>query len=60
MSSRNFQVNQNLFYALASGDSKPLAKALQATRERTAMSQWSQFLRNHDVLDLGRLSDKQR
>ncbi len=56
----NFQVNQHLFYALASGDGKPLAKSLQATRERPATSQWGQFLRNHDELDLGRLSDKQR
>jgi maltose alpha-D-glucosyltransferase / alpha-amylase len=56
----NFQVNQNLFYALASGDSKPLAKALATTRERPATSQWGMFLRNHDELDLGRLSPKQR
>ncbi len=56
----NFQVNQNLFYALASGDSRPLAKSLQATRERPATSQWGLFLRNHDELDLGRLSEKQR
>src|SRR3954451_17940313 len=26
----NFQVNQNLFYALASADSRPLVKAMQA------------------------------
>src|SRR5688572_2928652 len=32
----NFQVNQNLFYALASGDVRPLVKALDATRERPA------------------------
>jgi maltose alpha-D-glucosyltransferase/alpha-amylase len=30
----NFQVNQNLFYALASGDTRPLAKTLEKTRER--------------------------
>ncbi len=28
----NFQVNQSLFYALASADMKPLVKALNATR----------------------------
>jgi len=56
----NFQVNQNLFYALASGDSRPLAKALAATRARPATSQWGMFLRNHDELDLGRLSPAQR
>ncbi len=56
----NFQVNQNLFYALATGDPKPLTKALAATRPRPATSQWGMFLRNHDELDLGRLTPKQR
>jgi len=56
----NFQVNQSLFYALASSDSRPLSKALQATRSRPATAQWGQFLRNHDELDLGRLTSKQR
>ena len=56
----NFQVNQNLFYALASADSRPLVKALRATNSRPATAQWGQFLRNHDELDLGRLSDEQR
>jgi maltose alpha-D-glucosyltransferase / alpha-amylase len=56
----NFQVNQTLFYALAAADSRPLEKALHATRPRPATAQWGLFLRNHDELDLGRLSDKQR
>ena len=56
----NFQVNQNLFYALASADSRPLAQALQKTRDRPATAQWGQFLRNHDELDLGRLTEAQR
>jgi maltose alpha-D-glucosyltransferase/alpha-amylase len=56
----NFQVNQNLFYALASADSRPLAKALQKTWNRPATAQWGHFLRNHDELDLGRLTDAQR
>jgi maltose alpha-D-glucosyltransferase / alpha-amylase len=56
----NFEVNQHLFLAMASGDSRPLAKAMQATKRRPATAQWGQFLRNHDELDLGRLSDKQR
>jgi maltose alpha-D-glucosyltransferase/alpha-amylase len=56
----NFQVNQNLFYALASGDTRPLARALQTTRERPASAQWALFLRNHDELDLGRLTQAQR
>ena len=56
----NFQVNQSMFYALASGDCRPLAKALHATRKRPELSQWGIFLRSHDELDLGRLADEQR
>lgn len=56
----NFHVNQSLFYALASADTKPLAKAMIDTRERPSTGQWGIFLRNHDELDLGRLTEKQR
>ena len=56
----NFQVNQNLFYAMATADTRPLARALAKTRERPASAQWGIFLRNHDELDLGRLTEKQR
>jgi len=56
----NFQVNQNLFYALAASDTRPLIKALKATKPRPATAQWGLFLRNHDELDLGRLSEKER
>lgn len=56
----NFHVNQALFYALASGDAGPLAKAIVNTSDRPETGQWGMFLRNHDELDLGRLSEKQR
>jgi maltose alpha-D-glucosyltransferase / alpha-amylase len=56
----NFQVNQNLFYSLASGDVRPLQKALNKTKQRPASAQWGMFLRNHDELDLGRLTQAQR
>jgi maltose alpha-D-glucosyltransferase / alpha-amylase len=56
----NFQVNQHLFYALASADTRPLVKAMQATKPRPATAQWGLFLRNHDELDLGRLAEEQR
>jgi len=56
----NFHLNQHLFHALASSDSRPLAKALEATRSRPATAQWGVFLRNHDELDLGRLTKAQR
>jgi maltose alpha-D-glucosyltransferase/alpha-amylase len=56
----NFHVNQHLFYALASGDSRPLIKSMKATKSRPATAQWGLFLRNHDELDLGRLTKAQR
>ncbi|AWN39150.1 alpha-amylase family protein [Methylobacterium radiodurans] len=56
----NFQVNQATFYALAAHDARPLAKAIARTMPRPLSCQWGTFLRNHDELDLGRLTDKQR
>lgn len=56
----NFQVNQHLFYALASADTGPLVEALAVTKPRPATAQWGIFLRNHDELDLGRLTEAQR
>ena len=56
----NFQVNQNLFYALAASNCRPLVQALKATKPRPATAQWALFLRNHDELDLGRLTEEQR
>jgi maltose alpha-D-glucosyltransferase / alpha-amylase len=56
----NFFVNQHLFYALATEDAEPLAQALRRTFEIPNTAQWAQFLRNHDELDLGRLTQAQR
>jgi maltose alpha-D-glucosyltransferase/alpha-amylase len=56
----NFQANQNLFYALAASDARPLQRALKATKPRPKTAQWGMFLRNHDELDLGRLTKEQR
>jgi maltose alpha-D-glucosyltransferase/alpha-amylase len=56
----NFPVNQRIFYALATADLKPLVRALESTYERPAAAQWVNFLRSHDELDLGRLTDAQR
>ncbi|HKY08843.1 MAG TPA: alpha-amylase family protein [Candidatus Binatia bacterium] len=56
----NFAVNQRLFYALATEDVKPLVRALEATYQRPPAAQWVNFLRSHDELDLGRLTDAQR
>ena len=56
----NFPVNQRIYYALATGDLKPLIKALEDTKERPQAAQWVHFLRSHDELDLGRLTKTQR
>jgi maltose alpha-D-glucosyltransferase/alpha-amylase len=56
----NFEANQTLFYALAASDVRPLKQALKATKPRPTTAQWGMFLRNHDELDLGRLSERQR
>jgi len=56
----NFMVNQHVFAALATGEAKPLARALEQTRIEGETSQWAHFLRNNDELDLGRLSEDQR
>jgi maltose alpha-D-glucosyltransferase / alpha-amylase len=56
----NFWVNQRMFYTLATGDTAPLKEALVATYERPYAAQWGVFLRTHDELDLGRLTERQR
>jgi maltose alpha-D-glucosyltransferase / alpha-amylase len=57
----NFPVNQRLFYAFATGDARPLGRAIEETAACVPRdAQWVQFLRSHDELDLGRLSDAQR
>jgi maltose alpha-D-glucosyltransferase/alpha-amylase len=56
----NFLVNQNVFYALASADVRPLTVALKKTKQRPVTAQWAHFLRNNDELDLGRLTEEQR
>ena len=56
----NFYVNQYMFYALATGDTVPLIKALEDTRINFYGNQWAQFLRNHDELDIDRLKDDEK
>ncbi|TKK66005.1 trehalose synthase [Ilyomonas limi] len=56
----NFYVNQHMFYTLATADIAPLITALNQTKSLPPTAQWAQFLRNHDELDLGRLTDEQR
>ncbi len=56
----NFWVNQHLFHALASGETKPREEALKATRNIPDATQWAVFLRNHDELDIERLPKQRR
>jgi len=56
----NFMLNQHAFLALARGDPAPVARTLAAMPRIPGNAQWATFLRNHDELDLGRLSKAER
>lgn len=56
----NFFGNQFLFYGFASGNVKDFIKVLEDTKEKPGEAQWAYFLRNHDEIDLGRLSPKKQ
>jgi maltose alpha-D-glucosyltransferase/alpha-amylase len=56
----DFWANNRLFLALARDDARPLAEALERQPDPPAHSQYGVFLRNHDELDLGRLSAADR
>jgi len=55
-----FGLNAKLWLALARGDAEPLVEALAALPKLPPMAQWATFLRNHDELDLSKLTDEQR
>ncbi|CAN5809423.1 alpha-amylase family protein [soil metagenome] len=56
----NFPLNQALYLALARRDAQPLLEAIDATPDPPSDSQWATFVRNHDELNLGQLSDAER
>ncbi|HYC01645.1 MAG TPA: alpha-amylase family protein [Azospirillaceae bacterium] len=56
----NFWLNQRLFLAFVRHQAGPVAEALGDLPELPSIGQWANFLRNHDELDLGRLSDAER
>jgi maltose alpha-D-glucosyltransferase/alpha-amylase len=56
----NFYVNQHLWLALAREEAKPILDAHAALPQIPKYSQWANFLRTHDELDLGRLSESER
>jgi maltose alpha-D-glucosyltransferase/alpha-amylase len=55
-----FGLNAKLWLALARRDAEPLIEALGCMPRLPAMAQWATFLRNHDELDLSKLTDEQR
>jgi len=55
-----FALNARLWLALARCDAEPLIEALGSLPKLAAMAQWATFLRNHDELDLSKLTDEQR
>ena len=56
----NFWLNQHLFLALARQSAEPLERGLAALPPIPELGQWASFVRNHDELDLGRLSAFER
>jgi maltose alpha-D-glucosyltransferase / alpha-amylase len=56
----SFVINTKLWLALARSDAEPLVDGLRGLPRIPAMGQWATFLRNHDELDLSRLTDEQR
>jgi maltose alpha-D-glucosyltransferase/alpha-amylase len=56
----NFFVNQHLWLALAREQAQPIRDAYRALPLIPNYCQWANFLRTHDELDLGRLTDAQR
>ena len=56
----DFMLNGRLMLALARRDPEPIIDALQDTPQLPPGGQWATFLRNHDEVDLSRLTATQR
>ena len=55
-----FRLNQALILALARQDARPVAATLHELPSLPRHGQWATFLRNHDEVDLGRLTEEER
>jgi maltose alpha-D-glucosyltransferase/alpha-amylase len=55
-----FRLNQAMVLALARRDARPIAATLRELPALPRHGQWATFLRNHDEVDLGRLTDEER
>jgi maltose alpha-D-glucosyltransferase / alpha-amylase len=56
----SFLLNPQLWLALARRDAEPVIDGLRHLPALPAMAQWATFLRNHDELDLSRLTKEQQ
>jgi maltose alpha-D-glucosyltransferase / alpha-amylase len=56
----NFYVNPHLFLALADRSPDPIVRSLSALPQIPENCHWAYFLRNHDELDLSRLTEPER
>ena len=56
----NFYLNNHVFLALARRKAEPIVRALKKLPQTTIKEQMGIFMRNHDELDLERLTDKER
>jgi maltose alpha-D-glucosyltransferase/alpha-amylase len=56
----DFLMNPKVWLALARRDAEPIVDALSTAVVLPTGAQWVTFLRNHDELDLSRLTDEQR
>lgn len=56
----HFYANQHLFHSLAVEKPADFEEALKDFKEKPAEAQWAFFLRNHDEIDLARLSSRKR
>jgi maltose alpha-D-glucosyltransferase/alpha-amylase len=56
----NFYLNNYIFLALARKSAKPIAKALKDLPQTSIKEQMGTFIRNHDELDLERLTKQER
>jgi maltose alpha-D-glucosyltransferase/alpha-amylase len=55
-----FRLNQALVLALARQNARPVAATLRELPALPRHGQWATFLRNHDEVDLGRLTSQER
>lgn len=55
-----FRLNQAMMLGLARQDARPIVATLRELPELSRHGQWATFLRNHDEVDLGRLTPDER